>query len=91
VGLRRRHRHRLSREQPRQRFPLRKPKRPVGLIAHFGRRVDAEAPEDGGGDVGGCDRILGGVAGGSVAGAMATGGDAIVHLTFKRKLPRWAV
>src|SRR5581483_8295847 len=57
-------------EEPPQRLALRQEKWPIGLIAHFQRRIDAEAPVDGGSQVAGRNRIGGGISTDPVAGAV---------------------
>src|SRR5262245_8145770 len=52
------------------RFALSQTVRPVSLIAHFGCRIDAESPEDCGGQVSGSRRVGGGVSADAVAGAV---------------------
>src|SRR5579872_2107665 len=59
---------RLSAKQRRQRLALGETDRAVGLVADFARRVDPEAPEDRGREVGGGHRIAVGIGADPVAG-----------------------
>src|SRR5581483_6358116 len=57
-------------KQPLQRLAVGEPERPIGLVEYFLCRMDAEAPEDGGSQIGGCDGVERGESADAVAGAV---------------------